>query len=392
MPWRETSPMYERQRFVLDAEHTTSSFAELCRRYGISRKTGYQWLARYADAGPDALRDRSHQPHRCPHATPPEIVQAILALRHRWRWGAPKLQKLLRADWADACIPSISTIHRILERHGCVTKRRRSRRRAHPGKPTTAITEPNAVWSIDFKGQFKTRDGHYCYPLTVQDAYSRFLLGCQALDGTRVAPTKRVLTRLFREYGLPHRIRSDNGVPFASQALGRLSTLSVWWIQLGITPELIEPAHPEQNGRHERFHRTLKAETTRPAASSRTAQQRRFDRFRDIYNHQRPHEALDQHPPARHYVPSTRPLPTRVAPTNYPAHFEQRKVSTNGGIRWNAHWVNVSHLLAGLSIGFEPLADGTWNVYFGPVHLGWFDERTHRIHDHYGRIKRRPHL
>jgi transposase InsO family protein len=380
--------MHERQRFVLDAEHAQCCFSELCRRYGVSRKTGYKWLACYAAEGPDGLRDRSHRPHRCPHATPPDIIRAILRLRTHWRWGAPKLRQLLLADWPAERVPAISTIHRILDRHGRVPRRRRSRRRAHPGRPSTSIAAPNVVWTADFKGQFKTGDGRYCYPLTVQDAYSRYLLACQGFAGALLAPTRRVFQRLFQAYGLPERIRTDNGQPFASCALGRLSQLSVWWIRLGITPELIEPAHPEQNGRHERMHRTLKADTARPPASSRAAQQRRFTHFRDIYNHQRPHEALEQQPPATRYTPSPRPYPARLLPIEYPAHFELRRVSRNGGIRWNARWVNVSHVLAQLPVGLEPLADGTWNVFFGPVHLGWLDERDYRIHDHRGRTKR----
>ncbi len=388
MPWRETSPMHERQRFVLDVEYARCSFSALCRRYGISRNTGYKWLARYAAEGPDGLRDRSHRPAGCPHATPPEIVQRILQLRKHWRWGAAKLRQLLLAEGTATPVPSVATIHRILVRHGRVPKRRRSRRRAHPGRPTTPFTGPNVVWTADFKGQFKTRDGRYCYPLTVQDAYSRYLLACQSLTGTLLAPTRRVFSRLFQEYGLPERIRTDNGQPFASCALGRLSQLSVWWIQLGITPELIEPAHPEQNGRHERMHRTLKAETARPPASCRTAQQRRFTRFLEVYNHLRPHEALGQQPPATHYHSSPRPYPDRLRPIEYPAHFEVRRVSRNGGIRWNTRWVNVSHVLGELPVGLEPITDGTWNVFFGPVHLGWLDERDYRIHDHRGRTKR----
>ena len=252
----------------------------------------------------------------------------------------------------------------------------------------TPSTEPNAIWSADFKGQFRTRDGHVCYPLTVQDTYSRYLLACQGLTGTETIPTKRVFTRLFKEYGLPQRIRTDNGIPFASSALGRLSQLSVWWIRLGIVPELIEPGCPQQNGRHERMHRTLKAETLKPPAASRPAQQQRFHRFREIYNRERPHQALKQQTPASHYTASPRPFPRRLLPIEYPAHFEVRRVSRNGGIRWHSRRVPVSHILAPLDVGFEPLTDGTWNVFFGPIHLGWFDERDYRIHDRRGRIKR----
>jgi putative transposase len=384
--------MYQRQRFVLDAEHTPASFAELCRRYDISRKTGYKWLDRYAQLGPDSLADRSHRPDACPHATTPAVIREILQLRKAWRWGARKLHQLLAEAHPGETVPAIPTIHRILVRHGRVRRRRRSQVRAHPGRPQTPITGPNVVWSVDFKGQFRLGNGHYCYPLTVQDAYSRYLLACDGLEGPLLQPTQQVFRRLFRTYGLPERIRSDNGQPFASCALGRLSQLSVWWLRLGVRPELIEPACPYQNGRHERMHRDLKADTTRPAASSLTAQQRRFDAFRHTFNEVRPHEALHQRRPAMLYGPSDRLYVPRLPPITYPEHFEIRRVSTNGGIRWNKRWVNVSHILAALPIGLEPLASGTWNVFFGPVHLGWLDERDYRIHDHRGRLKREHHL
>jgi len=392
MPWRVTSPMYLRQRFVLDAEHTPASFAELCRRYDISRKTGYKWLDRYARLGPESLADRSHRPDACPHATAPPVIREILQLRRAWRWGARKLHELLLDAHPGEAVPAIPTIHRILVRHGRVRRRRRSQVRAHPGQPQTPITGPNVVWSVDFKGQFKLGDGRYCYPLTVQDAYSRYLLACEGLEGPLLQPTQRVFRQLFREYGLPERLRSDNGQPFASCALGRLSQLSVWWLRLGVRPELIEPASPHQNGRHERMHRDLKADATRPAAPSLTAQQRRFDAFRHTFNEVRPHEALDQRRPAMLYGPSDRLYVPRLQPITYPEHFEIRRVSTNGGIRWNKRWVNVSHILAALPVGLEPLASGTWNVFFGPVHLGWLDERDYRIHDHRGRLKREHHL
>jgi len=384
--------MYLRQRFVLDAEHTPASFAELCRRYDISRKTGYKWLDRYARLGPESLADRSHRPDSCPHATAPPVIREILQLRRAWRWGARKLHELLRDAHPGEAVPAIPTIHRILVRHGRVRRRRRSQVRAHPGQPQTPITGPNVVWSVDFKGQFKLGDGRYCYPLTVQDAYSRYLLACEGLEGPLLQPTQQVFRRLFREYGLPERIRSDNGQPFASCALGRLSQLSVWWLRLGVRPELIEPASPHQNGRHERMHRDLKADTTRPAAPSLGAQQRRFDSFRRTFNEVRPHEALDQRRPAACYTPSDRLYVPRLRRLTYPEHFEIRRVSTNGGIRWNKRWVNVSHILATLPVGLEPLASGTWNVFFGPVRLGWLDERDYRIHDHRGRLKREHHL
>ena len=232
----------------------------------------------------------------------------------------------------------------------------------------------------------------YCYPLTVQDGFSRYLLACQGLEGTTYSASRRVFTRLFREFGLPQRIRTDNGTPFASIALGRLSRLSVWWIKLGILPDLIEPASPQQNGRHERMHKDLKAEATIPPAGNRSAQQKRFNSFRTDFNQIRPHEALGQKPPASAYQPSTRSFPTKLSTPDYPAHFEVRKVSRNGGIRWHSLWINVSHLLGGDYIGLEEIDHDIWAVSFGPVSLGWLHIRKGAILDHDGSSSRNPKL
>lgn len=393
MPWLETDPVKERKRFILEAESGQFTHTELCERHGISRKTGYKWLERYEALGPDGLEDQPRSTRSHPFATPPEVLAAALQVRaRRPRWGADKIRARLMSLHPDWSVPSARTLHKYLRREGLVKKRRRSRRRPHPGRPTAPFEAPNSIWSADFKGQFKTRDGIYCYPLTVQDGYSRYLLGCQGLEGTRFLDTKRVFTRLFREYGLPQRIRTDNGVPFASMALGRLSRLSIWWIELGILPDLIEPASPQQNGRHERMHRTLKAETTIPAAANRSAQQRRFNAFRHDFNEIRPHEALEQKTPAAFYQPSNRPYPSKIRSPEYPAHFEVRKVSTNGGIRWNARWINVSHLLGGKLIGLEEIAPDVWAVHFGPVSLGWLHIDKGAILDHDGSPSRNPRL
>jgi transposase InsO family protein len=277
--------------------------------------------------------------------------------------------------------PGRTTVTMILQRHGCVNARRMRIHRAHAGKPDTEITAPNQLWSADFKGQFKTLDGVYCYPLTIMDAYSRYILSILALPSTALAPTQQEFQRLFQTYGLPDRIRTDNGTPFASIALGRLSVLSVWWIRLGILPELIEPGHPQQNGRHERMHRTLKAETTRPPEADRAAQQQRFDAFRQEFNEVRPHEALHQAIPAARYTPSGKKLPVTIKMLDYPPHYEVRIVSKNSGIRWKNQWVSVSHLLAGEPIGLEEVGDGVWDVWYGPVWLGRLDERLWRIVD-----------
>ena len=283
MPWSETTPMDQRLQFVADAQRTDEPFTALCARFGIAPKTGYKWLARYAAEGPAGLAERSRRPHASPAATPPEAVAALLALRARHpTWGGKKLVAVLarRAPALPRVAPS--TAAALLKRYGCIAHPRRRRAPGHPGRPTAPMDAPNAVWTADFKGQFKTGDGRYCFPLTVADGASRYLLACRALTSTKTAEARPVFARLFREYGLPARIRSDNGVPFATTALGRLSPLSVWWVRLGIVPELIEPSHPEQNGRHERMHRTLKAETARPPAPTRAAQQRAFAGLRPL--------------------------------------------------------------------------------------------------------------
>ena len=390
MPWRETSPMDQRTRFIADHLRETHTITELCDQYGVSRKTGYKWIDRYLRLGPAGLDDHSRRPHRAPNQTADEIVAAILEARQRHpAWGGKKLRALLQRRHPRWTLPGRSTVCDILRRHGLVPTRRQRRRLGHPGKPTTIMGAPNAVWCADYKGQFKTGDGRYCYPLTVTDGFSRYLLGCQGLRSTAAAEAQPVFTRLFNEYGLPLRIRTDNGVPFATTTLARLSKLSAWWVRLGILPEFIEPGRPDQNGRHERMHRTLKAATTRPAAGSLGAQQRRFNAFREEFNHVRPHEALAQQTPATCYHPSPRPMPDRLAPLEYPDRFEVRYVSANGGIRWNHRWVNVSTVCVGEYVGLEEIDDGIWNVYFAPLRLGRLLERHMRIEDAYGRLCRR---
>jgi transposase InsO family protein len=385
--------MDQRTQFIADFLRDALSMTELCALYGVARKTGYQWIDRYRRHGPAGLEERSRRPCRSPNQTSDEIVSAILAARRRHpTWGGKKLLALLHKRQPRWLLPGRSTACDILKRHGMVPIKRSRRRIGHPGKPTSAILAPNDVWSADYKGQFRTGDGRYCYPLTGADGFSRYLLGCQALASTAGEGAKPIFTRLFQEYGLPKRIRSDNGVPFATNTLARLSTLSAWWVRLGILPELIEPGRPEQNGRHERMHRTLKAETTRPAAGSLAAQQRKFNVFREEFNHERPHEALDQETPASCYTPSPRPMPDRLPPLEYPDRFEVRYVSANGGIRWNSRWVNVSIVCVGEYVGLEEIDDGIWNVYFGPLKLGRLHERRLRIEDAYGRLYRHRHV
>jgi putative transposase len=337
MPWSQTSPMQQKTLFIADHLRGNRSITELCIEYRISRKTGYKWIDRYIRRGPQGLEEQSRRPRHFPRATAPHVVSAIIELRQRHpSWGAKKILSVLHKRHPLWSLPHRATGCDILNRHGLIRKKSKRRRIGHPGKPTSLILAPNQLWCADFKGQFRMGNGQYCYPLTLTDGYSRFLLGCQGLHTTAVQPSKSVFARIFKEYGLPLRIRSDNGVPFATNSLARLSALSAWWIRLGVMPELIQPGKPQQNGRHERMHRTLKAEATRPPAHGMRGQQRKFDHFRHEFNHERPHEALDMQTPASVYEPSNRPMPDKLPPLEYPDRYEVRLVSTNGGIRWNS--------------------------------------------------------
>lgn len=378
MPWETGTVEESRARFVLELEGSVFSFSEVCRRHGISRKTGYKWVERYRAEGLDGLKDRSHRPESCPHATPEWLVERILELKRRRGWGAKKLRKLLCDEYGSA--PARDTIHRILKKHGLVRRGKPRRRRTHPGEPAFDADRPNAVWTADFKGEFRLGDGTMCYPLTIQDAYSRYLLEIRALRGPTIERSAPSFRRLFLRHGIPDRIRTDNGHPFASKALGRLSQLSVGWIQVGIRPETIEPGKPQQNPRHERMHRDLKADTARPPSTNLKAQQARFDRFRREYNEERPHEGIGMETPAARHEPSQRKLrkPKKV---KYPGHFEVRKVASDKTIKWNDRKVFVSNLLRFEYVGLEEIAERTWAVYYGPIFLGWLDEDDYRIMD-----------
>jgi putative transposase len=390
MPWQETLLMDQRVQFIADYQRDEFEVAELARRYGISRKTAYKWIDRYDASGPGGLVDRSHRPAHSPHATSETIVAALLGVRRLHpTWGAKKLLKIVARREPTWTLPARSTVCDLLGRAGLVTTTRRRAVPAHPGHALIPMTAPNGTWTADFKGHFKTRNGVYCYPLTIVDGFSRYLLVCQGLLSTAIVTARPIFLRLFQEHGLPLIMRTDNGVPFATTALGRLSTLSVWWIRLGILPELIAPASPQQNGRHERMHRTLKAEATRPPSANLQAQQTRFNRFRHEYNEERPHEALNQETPASQYHSSGRERPRQLAPLEYPGHFEVRLVSRNSGIRWKKHWVCVTHTLAGEHVGLEEVGDGLWDVYFGSLRLGRMDERRLQIEDHKGRFARK---
>jgi transposase InsO family protein len=382
MPWQEMSPVDRRLQFM--SEYLTGLFTmtELTAQYGVSRKTGYKWVERYEADGPRALEDRSRRPHSHPATTEAALVDALVAVRRRHpRWGAKKLLAIVRQQAPQVAWPSRSTVCDVLHRHGLIVARRRRRRVPRGGHALAPITRPNETWTTDFKGEFRTGDRLYCYPLTLRDGFSRYVLRCDALLSRSVTETRERFARAFAEYGLPDRIRSDNGGPFAGPGLGRLSRLNVWWMRLGIIPERIALGRPEQNGSHEQFHAVLKAETTRPPAATARAQQRRFRTFCREYNELRPHESLGDRPPATLYQPSRRALPTRLPPLEYAGHMEVRRVSTEGTISWAGRPMFLTEVLGGEPVALEEVADGLWTLYFGAVILGRFDERTRTLTD-----------
>lgn len=384
MPWEETTPMEERARFVEEFESALYSVTELCDRYGISRKTGYKWLNRYGVEGEAGLRDRSRAPRSSPSRTLERLVEPLLALRRKHpTWGPRKLLAYLAKRSPEEPWPSASTIGEILKRHGLVQERHRRSRglAAFKRGNLTQATAANHVWACDFKGQFRTADGQVCYPLTVTDSYSRYLLGVDGLVSVSEPYSWPVFERLFRCYGLPQIIRSDNGSPFAAaRSLAGLTRLAVKWLKLGIRPERIKPGHPEQNGSHERMHRDLKRETVRPPAPDSATQQERFDRFRQIRNHERPHEALGQKTPVELYCASPRPYPSKVSTPSYPGHFEVRYVRPAGEIKFRGRYLFLGEALRGEHVGLEEFDDGRWSLYFAEYLLGRFDERDFKVY------------
>lgn len=380
MPWKDVRPMCDRASFMKAYDEGEESMAALCRLFEVSRKTGYKWVARVEAEGDAGLAEKSRAPYSHPNATPREMEEAIIALRAKWRWGPKKLAVALAKDWPVESIPALSTIGDILQRNGLVMPRKRRRRCTPSSEPLAHAVESNLVWCADFKGWFRTGDGQRVDPLTVTDAHARFLLACQGLSGkTDTVHVKAVFENLFRIYGMPERIRTDNGTPFASSGLAGLSQLSVWWMQLGITPERIRPGTPSDNGRHERFHRTLKDETLKPPASTPKKQQQAFERFQEVYNQERPHEALGQVPPAHVYTPSPRPYPARLPAVEYPDGMVVRRVGPSGQMKWKSNDVRVTYALMHQPIGLMPEDDGLWRVYFQDTCIGHFNERTLKI-------------
>jgi len=369
--------MDERLKFIADCLKDEWSLSDLCQYYGISRKSGYKWLARYQAEGPSGLHDRSRAPNHHPNAVQKMIQDRIVAFRAEHpHWGPRKLVHRLRQLEPDTRWPAPSTVGEILKRHGLTVPRRRKRRTPPYAQPFREGLHPNDVWCADFKGWFRTQCGTRIDPLTISDAVSRYLLRCQALMRPTRTTAQAVFTAAFQEFGLPAAIRTDNGVPFASTGLGGLSRLSVWWLRLGILPERIRPGHPEENGRHERMHRTLKQATAKPPRATPKAQQQTFDRFRTEYNQERPHEALDMQTPAQHYQPSPRPFPARLPEIEYPSGYLVRRVRSNGQIRWQGRLIFVSEVLIGHRVGLIEVDNGTWRLDFGALKLALSDDKN----------------
>ena len=375
MAWKEWSRMDARMQLVAEYLKGERPMTTLCVEFTVSRKTAYKWVSRYLVGGPGGLEDRSRAPREHHQRVDPIAVEALLmARRAHPHWGSRKILVWLSRKQPMLSLPAASTVSAIFAKYG-LSRSRQPRRRTPPYvDPFADADRPNRVWCADFKGDFKTGDRRRCYPLTVTDAYSRMLLRCTALDSTKTRYAWPIFEEAFREFGLPERIRTDNGTPFASRGAGGLSKLSVWWVKLGIRHERIEPGHPEQNGRHERMHRTLKQETLRPPALTARAQQKKFDAFRTEYNQERPHEGIGNQTPFSWYTPSNRPYPRRLVEAQYAEHYVRRKVTESGRIRWRSAHVTIGHALEGEWIGLEA-TDELHNVYFGDVHLGFIDDQ-----------------
>ena len=375
----ETDSKKQRQQFYRDYVSGQWSMSELCDRYQISRPTGYKWIGRIERDGLKAVVDRSRARRAQSNRTPERIEQELLALRVRYGWGASKLLQIIERSHPTWDLPARSTVNQILDRHGKLRKNRRRRRWKHPGALRLETAGPNQIWPADFKGQFKTRDGKYCYPLTVTDHYSRMLLLCKGLLSVRTEGAKPAFKQLFRESGVPDAIRTDNGAPFASTGIHGLCELNVWWMKLGIVHQRIRPASPQENGQHERMHKDLKREAARPPAENLAKQQRQLDRFRHRYNYERPHDALDGDFPAERWQPSEKEYSGRLRRPEYPGHLEVRKVSASGTFRLLSGQYFLSNALKGEDVGLEEVDDGIWSIVYYNTILGRIDLQTGRI-------------
>ena len=376
--------MEQREQFLQDVRLGRMSMTDLCAHYQVSRKTGYKWIARGAEEGRRGLADRSRAPHHCPHKIAAEVATWLCELRAKHDdWGARKLLRVLRGrhprhqDW-----PAPSTVCDLLSREGLVRHRKTRRKRlAHPGGGAIHTEAPNDLWTADFKGEFHTDDGIYCYPLTIADLHARYLLACHGRYTTQTVAAWPIFRWAFREYGLPRAIRTDNGVPFATTSIHGLSKLNVWWMKLGIQHQRITPATPSENGAHERMHRTLKRRAIRPARATLAAQQRAFNAFRTEYNEERPHESLGMETPASVYTPSPRAYPERIPEPAYPGHFKVKAITTGGTFRFGNRVLYLANALTGERVGLDEVDDGIWHIYFTSVLIATLNERDYIIRE-----------
>jgi transposase InsO family protein len=374
MPWKESRIVDQRLQFLSSYQQKEMSLSDLCREFGVSRPTGYRWINRYKEVGPEGLLDRNRKPHGCSHATSEATENAILALRSKHpSWGARKLKARLEKVQPRVNWPAASTFGNILHRAGLTNPKQKKRRTTPCSEPFSEVTAPNQLWCMDFKGYFSTGDGTRCDPFTITDAHSRYLIRCQTVSRMDLSQVVAVCEAAMREYGMPARIRTDNGAPFAGTGLLGLSKLSLSWTKMGIVHERIQPGRPQQNGRHERMHRTLKEDTTKPPALTLKLQQKKFDRFRQIFNHERPHEGLNNETPASLYQRSSIMFPRLLTPFTYPRGFQTRRVNTSGDISWHKDRVFISQVFSFEDLGFEEMDEEIFRVYFREIELGELD-------------------
>lgn len=378
MPWMELKPMDLKLIFIADYLRGIHSFTAICKNANISRKTGYKWVNRYLEHGIEGLQEHTRKPHNSPTKLPYSIREDILKIRttSSFKLGPKKIQARLKVKYDESLVPCVTTIYNVLKEASLIEPAKAKSRVPICHHPKESPQHCNEQWSIDFKGQFSLSSGEQCYPLTVMDSHSRFLLGCEGLHSVGTVDTKRALISIFQEYGLPKYILSDNGVPFSTKTAGGLSRLSIWWIKLGICPIRIQPGKPQQNGKHERMHRTLKEVAIEPRANSMSTQQKRFDKFRYSYNFNRPHEALEQRTPASIFSNSLRPYSSATPEIEYKSYYQLHKVSSSGVVYVFGGQIYISQLLAGEIIAFEEIAEGCWNVYFGMIRLGYFSKSS----------------
>ena len=380
MPWKVINQMDVKIAFIKDWNAGHFNITDLSQKYMVTRPTVYKWLMRYKRFGIEGLKEHSRVPKRCPHRTSKEILDIIIEekLRNRKR-GPRKVRAQLKRKHPGLELPAVSTIGYWFKKEGLVEKRKKRLHVPPYTQPFGGCNAPNDSWSIDYKGQFHMKNGHICYPLTVSDNYSRFLLGCKALEGPRYEPTRKCMESIFREYGLPDAIRSDNGIPFAGKSIGGLSRLMIWWILLGIIPERIRKGCPQENGRHERMHRTLKSDVLNPVAGNLREQQKAFDLYRYDYNHERPHESLNDQTPSDYYKKSNRQYVEHPYRANYDHNYLVRQVRHSGEIKFMGRMFLITKLLAGQPVGLKEINDGLWQLQFSFYVLGSIDLRKNKV-------------